>query len=244
LKNVTIEYIDVKFSDLHLEKLENLESLSVHKRYLDEICDSLKQKLKSFQIIQPSEPLVRQYEPENCWNFCKQPKFTFDFVKKYPEKNWDYKYLSNHPNLNFDVVALFPEKQWDWESLNKHRHLNFDVVAMFPEKQWDWESLSDHRNLNFDVVAMFPEKQWGWKTLSERCSLDVFCKHHKLKWDLHFIAKYNMHFTLEFIEKHPEKNWDWPMIISKYGSNKRVEERISELIRIHWRMKFMSSSSR
>jgi hypothetical protein len=45
---------------------------------------------------------------------------TFEIVKKYPDKPWNWDYLSCNPNITMDIVETYPDKPWNWACLSEH----------------------------------------------------------------------------------------------------------------------------
>ena len=39
-------------------------------------------------------------------------------LKLYPDKPWNYKWLSNNPNITWDIVQNNPDKPWDYRILS------------------------------------------------------------------------------------------------------------------------------
>ncbi len=45
------------------------------------------------------------------------------FINKYPNKPWDWGYISYNPNLTMEFIEKHPNKPWNWVSIscNKFR---------------------------------------------------------------------------------------------------------------------------
>ena len=48
------------------------------------------------------------------------PAITYDIIEKYPDKFWDWRYVSLNPNITIDIIKDNLDKPWDyyWISMN------------------------------------------------------------------------------------------------------------------------------
>jgi hypothetical protein len=54
-----------------------------------------------------------------------------DFVNKFPDKDWNWNYLSCNPSITFDHVLDYPHKPWNWRGLSRK-------VIKFPHARIDF----------------------------------------------------------------------------------------------------------
>ena len=45
---------------------------------------------------------------------------TIDIVLAYPNKPWDWRYLSANPNITFSDILTHPEQPWNWMCLSRN----------------------------------------------------------------------------------------------------------------------------
>ena len=38
----------------------------------------------------------------------------YNLIEKYPDKPWEWIYISKNPNITWDVIENNPDKPWDW----------------------------------------------------------------------------------------------------------------------------------
>ena len=43
------------------------------------------------------------------WN-----NYWFQFIEKYPDKPWNWNWISQNPNITMEMIEKYPEKPWDW----------------------------------------------------------------------------------------------------------------------------------
>src|SRR5208337_2362322 len=61
-------------------------------------------------------------------------------ISKFPKK---YLELTNHL---LTLLKLFPNKNWDWAWLSGNPNITFEIVKDNPDKNWDWACLSSNPN--------------------------------------------------------------------------------------------------
>ena len=43
------------------------------------------------------------------------PKNILEYlIEKYPDKPWDWYYISWNPNITMDFIEKYPDKPWNW----------------------------------------------------------------------------------------------------------------------------------
>ena len=38
----------------------------------------------------------------------------WELIELYPDKNWDWNYISRNPNITWEIIQDNPDKDWDW----------------------------------------------------------------------------------------------------------------------------------
>ena len=51
-------------------------------------------------------------------------------LEKYPEKPWDWYWISKNTNLAMDIIEKNPEKPWDWGWISKNTNITMDIIEM------------------------------------------------------------------------------------------------------------------
>ena len=42
------------------------------------------------------------------------PNITIEFIEKYPDKPWDWYWISSNPNITIEFIEKYPDKPWNW----------------------------------------------------------------------------------------------------------------------------------
>src|SRR4051812_45453863 len=90
-------------------------------------------------------------------------RFNPVFIKRLEciRENKSYSIITMEGNELEKLLQKFPEKPWDWKWLSANPNITFDYVRKHPEKPWDWEWLSGNPNITFDIVLAYPDKPWS-----------------------------------------------------------------------------------
>jgi DNA-dependent RNA polymerase auxiliary subunit epsilon len=46
-------------------------------------------------------------------------------LEKYPDKPWNWRWISKNPNLTMEFIEKNPDKPWDWENLSRNFTIEF-----------------------------------------------------------------------------------------------------------------------
>ena len=44
-----------------------------------------------------------------------------EIIEKYPDKPWDWEYISKNPNIMMEIIEKNPDKPWDWASISQSK---------------------------------------------------------------------------------------------------------------------------
>lgn len=135
--------------------------------------------------------------------FLTNKMSVWDSVKKYPDKNWDWNYLSRKkPSIEF--VKQFKDKPWNWKIITIITSLqdidendlpwDMDIICStkilskkFVEKhKVDWNVIVKNINISLEFVEEFIDKDWNWDVLSSHPNLtdEFVLKYNKKPWDV------------------------------------------------------------
>ena len=65
------------------------------------------------------------------------------------------------------LLETFPDKPWNWNFLSQNPNITWDIVKANQDKPWNWNVLSWNPNITWDIVKANPDKPWNWYGLSE-----------------------------------------------------------------------------
>ena len=84
-------------------------------------------------------------------------------IKDFPDKDWEWDYLSDHKDVTCNIIRELPNKGWNWKKLSKQLYV-FPLVKEFPDKDWKWYDISVNSSL--DDIRANPNLPWNWCVIS------------------------------------------------------------------------------
>ena len=93
--------------------------------------------------------------------------YTFE---KYPDKNWCWHNIYNDENI-MKFIKKCPNKPWDWSIISGNYYLVIDWVDKYPNKPWDWGKISKNYVSSFYVN----NKKTNFETYSQlvKTAIDI-----------------------------------------------------------------------
>ena len=52
------------------------------------------------------------------WGVSANPNITMEMIEKYPNKDWNWSYLSWNRNITMEFIEKYPSKPWDWDYIS------------------------------------------------------------------------------------------------------------------------------
>jgi hypothetical protein len=68
-------------------------------------------------------------------------------VLAYPEKPWNWRWISSNSGITMRDVLAHPGKPWNWELISGKPDIVMGDILSYPEKPWDWNELSQNEFL-------------------------------------------------------------------------------------------------
>jgi hypothetical protein len=81
-----------------------------------------------------------------------------DIIEKYPDKPWDWWYVSRNQNITMEFIENHLEKPWNWFWISSNPNITIDIIEKHPDKPWDWKSISMNSNLTIEFIEKHLEK--------------------------------------------------------------------------------------
>jgi hypothetical protein len=93
----------------------------------------------------------------------RNPGITIDFIKEFPDKDWDWGSwgFSYNPGITIDFIKEFPDKDWEWRGPGGLSRNHFNYEKKFKEY-----------NKNKEKSALLIQRRC-WKWLNK-----IECKDH------------------------------------------------------------------
>ena len=186
-------------------------------------------KKLSFRILSKrediglSEDAVVKYEKKADWDWealANNPsiRFSFDYIKKHPDKLWNWVLLSKRDDLSSDVVSDNVDKPWDWPTIVAKKWFEptieiMEVASRFIDND-SWDLLSVNANITPAVVEKYPTFI-NWRLFVSRnesfekiASVSFLKKHDAfIPWGA-FNERIKSRIRTEFVEAFSER-LDW-----------------------------------
>ncbi len=96
---------------------------------------------------------------------------TSELVLKYPNKGWDWLYVSKNPAINIQDILVHPELPWN---PSFHPDLTISIVLDNPDINWNWMGISSNSGIQIKDIVENPELPWNWKSMLE--NPNITCK--------------------------------------------------------------------
>jgi len=49
-------------------------------------------------------------------------------IEKYPDKPWNWEYISYNPNITMEIIEKYPEKPWVWWGISQNPNITIEIV--------------------------------------------------------------------------------------------------------------------
>ena len=126
-------------------------------------------------------------------------------IEKYPEKPWNWEYISYNPNITIEIIENNPEKPWDWYGISQNPNITMEMIDKYPDKPWDWNYISKNPNLTMEMIDKYPDKPWDWEVISK----NKFTKEKEL-----FYQKYHRIYMATFkLQQYFNRMYDNPQYL-------------------------------
>ena len=94
-------------------------------------------------------------------------------LRQYPDKPWNWNFLSENPNITMKDVLAHPNESWTWNALSANPGITMRDVEEHPWGLWNWNALSSNPNITIKDVLAYPDKSWNWDRLSRNPSISI-----------------------------------------------------------------------
>ena len=124
---------------------------------------------KSITLV--SKSMYRLTRPFNEAMKRKFRNYLVEMLRKFPNGNWNWDYLSGNTSITWDIVKANLDKPWNWYRLSRNSSITWGIVKANLDKPWSWYGLSENSSITWDIVQANLDKPWSWKYLSSNPSI-------------------------------------------------------------------------
>jgi hypothetical protein len=136
-----------------------------------------------------------------------------DLVNIFPDKPWNFAYLSRNENISMRDILDNPSLGWHADKFNTNRSITAADAIANPQFPWDWDIIS--RKATIADVLGNPHIPWNWNILSEckylNISIESVADTLELPWNWDVICKTGILYPSDFTD-YPNIPWNWGLI--------------------------------
>ena len=59
-------------------------------------------------------------------------------LEKYPNKGWDWEYISEKECITMEFIEKHLDKPLDWDNISRNPNITIEFIEKYPDKPWDW----------------------------------------------------------------------------------------------------------
>jgi len=118
----------------------------------------------------------------------------------------NYQSLSKNTNLNMAFIKKYIDKPWNWKSISENECIKLNDIENNLNLKWRWDFISSNPNLNIAFIKKYYNKNWNWEKISYNAGINMTDIENNmgLNWIWDKISL-NPNLTLEFIKKYENK---------------------------------------
>ena len=186
------------------------------------------QKLREWQSFYFN--WITKYEDVLDWNqLSKNKNISMEIIENYPNKPWNYWFVSQNPNLNKKFIINHQDKNLYWSYIAEHIKLDQELIQLIHSKLYSIISLCKNPSINirqitcnsFDwdyniLAGYFKINKWTLKIFGDYEFLSfnknlrprIIESEPNIQWNYYALSE-NPNITEKFVEKNLDKNWNW-----------------------------------
>jgi len=186
----------------------------------------------NYQFLNNDEAVVIK-EPNITMSIPKPKSPLEQLLAKYPNEKWNWFQISSNPHISWDFIFDHPGKPWCWFNLV----LNKITTSKMIKDQWNRMEQNEkwlRENMLPYKWQIYPQiSYWSGVVYNPNITLDLILKNAKRlsKADWNYVS-YKFTITLDVLEKHPLKPWNWNTLSGK--SIFTMEDIEKTLVKFPW----------
>jgi len=96
---------------------------------------------------------------------------TWDFIKKYWNKPWNFSYLSMHPAIDLEIILNNPNETWDWSRVSKNHNITPEIVNANPQYPWCYGSMYSNPNFDWRTIRAYMDYDTYYTSVMYVCNM-------------------------------------------------------------------------
>ena len=97
------------------------------------------------------------------WNDFQGNNPLINLIKKYPDKEWFWYYISSNRNITWEIIDANPDATMGLKGISKNPNSFGNNSVLILIKPWDWYNISQNPNITWETIESNLDKYWNWK---------------------------------------------------------------------------------
>ena len=92
--------------------------------------------------------------------FTYRKDLTLDIIRQYPNKDWNWKFLSHRRTglIDTNFICEFINKPWDFKGISRNTDIDLSLLDRYPDKEWDWHFIASRSDITFEFIERYIDK--------------------------------------------------------------------------------------
>lgn len=73
-------------------------------------------------------------------------------IEAFPEKQWDWNFISSNPNITWEYIQNNPQMKWDWCGISINPSVTWEIIQDNNKIKWHWHNVALNPNITFDIL--------------------------------------------------------------------------------------------
>lgn len=134
------------------------------------------------------------YYPNKNWDFkylSKNPNISLEFIENNSQFQWNYYYVSEHPRLTPEFIIKHADKKWNMVQLASNKYLSIEyILDKINPKYWSKSKISNNLTININILKKNLHIDWNWHnlTINPSISIDDISNNTNLPWGIQHLT--------------------------------------------------------
>ena len=62
----------------------------------------------------------------------------------------------NDPNITIEIIEKYPDKPWNWNWMSCNSNITMEFIEKYSDKPWDWDWISSNPNITIEIIEKYP----------------------------------------------------------------------------------------
>lgn len=141
-------------------------------------------------------------------------------LEAFPNREWNWNYVSSNPNITMDYIDSHPEFPWDFRWVSMNPNLTLDYFMQNREKPWDLCDMASNPAFSLEEIenntniwnASIKSSRFFWRDISRHpdITLDFILKYENelnIKSNSTSFLGGTKNITIQDIQNYPDLFW-------------------------------------